>query len=234
MANDFDAVLKAAVQQQGKSVSTDGNTRGVDITRRGQLNTVNWKHELVVAGLCYRMSIGTIAAGADITLITGGGAGTTIDLDQPEGIVAVDSGWLIPISVEVACQVDIDADTEVANILVTADRSQATAAGATATVETPDNLLDGADAFAGRAFSAVTGDVTDPVHSDILAFNTIREADVTAAGAIVVNFRLEKEWDYPTILAGPCQLLVYWGGTAAVPGIASIVFAHIPTVAAFN
>lgn len=238
---EIDAILKAAVAQQNKSVGSDGTERGLDITRRGQIATTNWKHELVLAGMVYRMSIGTITAGGDITLIQGGGAGTTIDLDQPEGVVAVDSGWLIPIAFEFSAQVDMDADAEVGNVVVTADRSQATAAGATATVETPDNLLDGGAAFAGRAYSAVTADVTDPIHSDILYYKTIRAAEFISNGTatnltngIVAEFSASKEWDLPTLLAGPCQLLVYWGGTAAVNAIASLVFAHVQSSAVYS
>ena len=124
----------------------------------------------------------------------------------------------------------MDAANDQAQVLVTADRSQATAAGATATVETPDNLLDGGPAFGGRAYSIVTADVTDPVHSDILFYQTTfcRPFAAATQGVSDQTLKAQKEWSYPTLIAGPGQILIYFGGVIAVTAIGSFVFAYVP------
>ena len=224
-----------------KQISPDvitGDDKEIQLSSLGELFTVDWQERLARAGLVYSTHVGTLTAGADISMIVGGGNGTTVDSDQPELILGVDAGtFLIPIQVQVVCDVDMDADGEYGEILIFADRTQAPpTTNASGTSLTPVNLLDGGSAFAGRAWSASTADITDPVMSELLAFEYINVAEFVSNGAATnltngVSQRLVLNYEprVPSILAGPCSLVVCYGGTAAVSGMAIAKFAAVPT-----
>lgn len=228
-----DAIMKALVDNISPGAYTESTDQKLRSSRLGQLFVADWKKQLVLAGFAYRVTIGTITGGGDVSLVTGGGAGTTIDQDQPEGAIGVDAGYyLIPLEIDIACQVDLDADAEVGNIVVATDRAATVPTSVTGTVETPTNLLDGGAAFPGDAYSAITADITDPTVSEILAYKTVRASHAgTAASQNSVSLDLHYAPEAPTLLAGPCGLYIYWGGTAAVTGIASVVVAAIPEAA---
>ena len=195
--------------------------------------SADWKHQLAAAGLLYTATNQASAiGGGDVTLVVGGGNGTTIDSDQPEFIIGVDSGYyLIPIEVDVTGDMDADADGEYGSILVFADRTNAPpTTNASGTAITPVSLLDGGSAFPGRCWGGSTGDITDPVVSELLGYEYYNTADNgTAASALPQHLVFHKEFGYPRILAGPCQLVICWGGTAAVNGLCSVVVAAVPT-----
>lgn len=232
---DVNSLLKVLHRQRSAAIETDGAEARLRATRAGQLTTINWKQELVMAGKVWRVDVGTITAGGDVSLVTGGGAGTTIDQDQPEAAIGVDAGYfLIPLEVRVSCQVDLDANAEVGDIIVAVDRSAGVPTTVTGSVETPVNQLDGAEAFPGRAFSAITVDITDPTVDEILDYQTVRAAEFVSNGiatnltnGIVVPLRMLYQPQVPNLIAGPCGIYVYWGGTAAVPGIATILVAAV-------
>lgn len=212
-------------------IGVDGQLRQLRSTRSGQLFTADWKKELVLAGHVYSVTVGGISAGADVALIQGGGAGTTIDSDQPELAVGVPSGYtLIPLEFLFSGQVDLDADAEVGNVILFADLTQNIPAPviASSTLETPSNMLDGGEAFPGYAQSAVTTDITDPVLSEMLVYETIRAAETTAAGQLVARLSVDWKAETPFLMDGPCSLIACWGGTAAVSGMAKLVFACVP------
>jgi hypothetical protein len=135
---------------------------------------------------------------------------------------------LIPLEFQFSGKVDIDADAEVGNVLLFADRTQAPPSTATATVLTGNNMLDGGPAFPGRAFHTVTADITDPVLSDLLLFETVRGAEVTAAGESIVKLSAYFQPEIPHLLDGPCSVVACWGGTAAVTGLAKLIAACVP------
>ncbi len=226
-----DALLKADPKQLNFAITQDdAQPTALRSTRVGQLFTAGWKENLLLAGVCYRMTVGGITPGGDVALITGGGAGTIVDQDQPEfGIGVAEGFFLIPISVKVAAQVDLDADGEEGNIIVATDRAASIPAGPTATRETPDNLLDGGGAFPGVAFSAFTGNITDPTVSEVLDYETV-QASAGGTPATLLTERLVMNYapEIPSLLLGPASFYGYWGGTAAVAAIASIVFASVP------
>jgi len=218
--------IKAKVEQVTPSVLEAGmeNPR---MTNLGQLFTADWRQRLLLAGKLWRLTVGTFGADAEPTQIVGGGAGTTLELEMPEMLIGVDAGYsLMMVSLQVSLQSLADAASDDIQLLAIGDRSQAPVTTGTLTVETPDNLLDGGGAFPGRAFSAVTADITDPVMSDILYFQ-----QEMAAGVAVdhVRFNAVYEPAVPSILAGPCQIAVYWGGTIAVSGMGSLVVGCVPS-----
>lgn len=227
----LDSVLKGTARQRGATARGAGEQASGRFSLMDQLLTAGWREELLLAGHCYGVTVGGISAGADVSLVQGGGNGTTIDSDQPELVVGVPAGYYhIPLRCQVSAQVDLDADGEVGNILLFADTTQCVAAtGVTGTAETPVPLLGGGPESIARVWSAITGDITDPVLSHLLAFETIRAMDAgTAASQPTVNFSLNYQPLSPPILKGPCMAVLCWGGTAAVNGLATYEWAEIP------
>lgn len=192
----------------------------------GALAVGDFFASLVMRGMAYHVSIGAFS-----TPITGGGNGTVLDLDQPEGCISVPAGWaMIPLRVHVQCQVPLlAADSEEAEILVAVDRAAANAKDGTFTTEAAYNMRtnfgDSAPFFCGSAYTA---DTTDPV-LDIELARRVLLGDVqgTAANAMWTPLELLYEPLRPPILVGPCAMYLYWGGTVAVTGFAQVEFAAI-------
>jgi hypothetical protein len=230
---DIQAIINAAKSQIGISVLSPSDDR-LRMSLLGQQYVADWKHLLTAAGRMYRLSAVAPSAGDDVTEVVGGGAGTVLDLDQPEIVIGVDEGSiLIPVEFEVGLRSDLDADADQAAVLLTADRSQAVPTSVTAATHgavTPVNQLDGGPAFAGRAFVGVTGDITDPAPDEILAYKTwvIRDQGAAAA-AVLTDLNYGKQFETPLLLRGPCGIYGYWGGTVAVNGIAQVLFAAVPS-----
>ena len=199
------------------------------MTRLAQLFTANWHERLILAGRAFTLDLGTITGGTDYTALTGNAA---IDHDQPEIVIAADSGWLIPMEIDIGIAIDdMDAYDDVTEIFFIGDRTTAVASGATATIETPLNYLDGGDAFSGRCYSIVTADITDPTAADILGFKSwqlIQVASEVAGSAPFVK-TYKKKFAFPRLLAGPCSIIGYVVGTNTPTFMGSVTFAHIPT-----
>lgn len=231
---EFDVLNKILHRQASPARETDGTEARLRGSRTGALFTVNWKQDLVMQGLVYRVSVGTITGGGDVAPVTGGGNGTTVDQDQPEIAIGVDAGYfLIPLEVKVSAHVDIDADADDGDIIVAVDRTAGVPTSVTGTTVTPANQLDGGAAFPGRAFSAITADITDPTVDEILDAEHIQAAlfaDTTASNSsLAALLKLNYVPEVPNLIAGPCGLYVYWGGVAAVPGVASVLMAAVPS-----
>lgn len=224
------------VEQLSPSVLLDGNEETARMSKLGQLFTADWKTRLLLAGRVYKVHIGAITADNAITQIVGGGNGTTMDMEQPEIIVGVDAGYyMIPIEIDVMVESDTDAPDDFMEILAIIDRTNAPPTSATATVTTPINALDGGPAFPGRCFTAVTADIEDPVLDELLMYRRFEVTAVVMAGAaadeddaIVSSLSLHYEPQLPSIVAGPCSLVVMFDGAVATNGIATCTFACIP------
>ena len=229
---NLNAALSAEARQKDLSPQKDGGSLGIRASRLGQLMTVNWRQALILAGKAYNVTVGDISAGAAESLITGGGAGATIDSDQPEMAVGVPAGYyLIPMRFQCSARVDLDADAETGEILLFADTTQniPLPIAASSTVETPANLLGGGEAFPGYAQSAVTTDITDPLMSVLLLSELIRNADNgTAGSASFIRLNALYEPLAAPIFKGPCSIIACWGGTAAVTAAATFDFAAVP------
>lgn len=199
-------------------------------TRDGTLYAAPWVQALVLEGRAFHFDVGTFS-----TPIVGGGAGTIIDLDQPEAVLSIPSGTsIMPLRISVQCQPPLSAtDNDEIEILVAVDRTAAAVADGTKTAETIFNLrTDNPASSLCTATSAYTADVTDPTLGIELA-RRVSLADVqgTAATVVVREFTL----DYPLpgqhapIIVGPASLWVYWGGTVATSGFAQIEWAEFDT-----
>lgn len=192
----------------------------------GGLLSADWRQALIARGLGWHFDVGAFS-----TPITGGGAGTILDLDQPELIIGVPTGWtLVPLRISVQCQTPlIAADADECEILLAADRTAAYANDGTVTTETPTNLRS--DVTSGcplNCRSAATADITDPVLGIELA-RAVVTGDVqgTAANALWGELSLVYEPEHPMFLVGPAGLYGYWGGTVATTGFAQVEFLAI-------
>ena len=202
---------------------------GARASRDGALYSLPWKQGLVLEGRAYHFDVGTLS-----TPIQGGGAGTVLDLDQPEAILSIPSGTsILPLRVAVQCQVPaMVTDADECEILVAVDRTAAAVADGTKTAETIFNLrTDNASSSLCTATSAYTADVTDPVLGIELARRVI-VGDLASAVAQPYNMLdlvYPGEQGYAPVIVGPAMLIVYWGGTVATTGFAQIEWAEFDT-----
>lgn len=231
-------MLEAKQMVQAKQTGEGIVTQDALVIPRATLDRIpfsaDWKLALAMAGLVHQIQIGALADAAVTALIQGGGVGTTTDLDQPEFGVSVAAGWtLIPLEIDISCSADLDANDEIAEALVMADLAAAWVGDGTVTTETPNNWLTGAPSGTGcpaRCFSACSADITDPTCSRILAHELVREMAVTDTTAgVPVRLHLHYEPLVPPLMKGPTAFYGYWGGTTRVDGVASVVFAVVPS-----
>lgn len=193
----------------------------------GALATGDWIQALIARGYGYHMDIGAFS-----TPITGGGAGTIIDQDQPEGIVSVPAGHiLVPLRVDVQCQPPLNvADSEEQEILLAADRAAAWANDGTVTRETAYNMRTNvAGSGPLNCASAATANITNPT-LDIELAREVYAVDLqgTAANMLKTKLRLLYEPKHPPFIVGPAALYLYWGGTVAMAGFAQLDMLAFP------
>lgn len=224
--------LRSKAKQYQRENLTDDGVGNVAMTRAAQLFTADWKTELILAGYGYGISIGDLAnGGGDVALITGGGAGTVIDSDQPEMAVGVPTGYyMIPLFYQLSVKVDVDADAEIGNIALFADTTQniPLPIAASSTPKTPVPLLGGGPASVAFAQTTVATDITDPVCSLALGYWSVRGSEVTAAGESIVKLDALYNPDFPQIFKGPCSIISCFGGTAAVTAGGVFMWAEVP------
>lgn len=172
-----------------------------------------------------------LTAGAFSTGIVGGGAGTVLDLDQPELVIGVPAGFVLrPLFIAAQVQVAlVAADNDENEILFAVDSLGLWSGDGTYTFEEPSNLNTSyAKGSACRVGSAFTADMTttpkygaaaDPV-LDIELDRGVETFDIFSTGVSANLKRLEQRYEpqNPEWLEGPCSLLVYFGGTVATVG----------------
>ncbi|MCK9598827.1 MAG: hypothetical protein M0R06_07310 [Sphaerochaeta sp.] len=185
------------------------------------MTAFDWKFHAIREGKGFHIDIGALSTG-----ITGGGAGTVVDLDQPEGIISVAAGYvLVPLRIQVNCHMPLLAtDADECEILIAVDRAAAYAGDGTVTTETAVNMKTGASATSNATCaSAATADITDPTLGMELARKVITgDVQGTPATAIWTPLEVLYEPACPPILVGPCAIYIYWGGTVAVTGFAQV------------
>ncbi len=217
--------ILAEVKQTTTPVHSEGEEEIASMSRLGQIFTAGWKQKLLTAGKLWVISVGGMGYTGNVTIITGGGNATCIDHDQPEIAIGCPVGYfLIPVEIRVGCRTDLDGDQEVSDIIAITDRAadlQVTVP--TCTVETPLNLLDGAAAYPGRVWSAITTDITAPTVSEVLDYEAIEAAGASTGSRLKMHY----EPDVPSILAGPCAVYIFWGGDGVTTGIARVVVACV-------
>jgi len=200
---------------------TDGNFVAPRSLRDGTLAGVDWRLIKIMEGRGFHVTIGAFS-----TPIVGGGDGTVLDIDQPEGVISVPEGTaIIPIRIDVQCQTPLLAtDADESEILIAVDRASANAGDGTATAETVSNMrTDNPRTSSCTCTSAYTADTTDPVLGIELARSVITgDVQGTAATIWWGKLRCLYEPIAPPILMGPCGIYIYWGGTVATSGFAQV------------
>ncbi len=222
------------VDQIPVSVLMEGEKENIPISKMGQLFTADWHQRLALAGRVFTMPLGTITGEGSYSALTGNAKanGTSVDNDQPEIIIAIDTGWLIPIEIDIGISAtDLDAYNDYLNVLFIADRSQTVAAGESGNIITAINLLDGGDAFSGRCYDTISSDITNPVCSDVLGFRywEITQLAAEVLAHVPATFNFYKKFDIPRFLAGPCSIIGFVNGIVAPTYMGSVTFAHVPT-----
>ena len=182
--------------------------------------------ELIAQGMGRAVTVGAFSTG-----IVGGGAGTVLDLDQPELVIGVPSGYVIR-PIYISCQVQpalAVTDSDENEILFAVDSLGLWSGAGTSTAEQPSNLrtdLDkGSACRVGSAFSADMtttpkfGAAADPV-LDMELDRLTDHVDIQGTAATIWHAQLRLLYmpNFPPFLVGPCSLLVYFGGTAATIG----------------
>ena len=214
-----------------KAISFLGSRQEEDLRSvLGALNTMDWKQALVARGYGYHVDVGAFS-----TPITGGGAGTVLDQDQPEFIIEVPNGYtLVPLQflVEVAPGVQTTDDHE-AEILIAVAKDMVFDGVNPGTVEAMLNMRDLSISNSGplRAWSAFTANITNPTLDYELAHALTRENFGDATGTELVRLTLDYRPQTPPFIVGPSLVIGYFGGDIAAVGFANLDMLCIPSAA---
>ena len=181
-----------------------------------KVQTGDFLQDAVLSGYGYGITIGALT-----TPIVGGGAGTVIDLDQPELVLSVPDGTTM-LLMHVGFQLEMPADVEgeIHEIILTADRSAA--AGGLAgngTDENEFNLLTNRGSKGARvdAWSAMTSNITAPTDDFVLTRRQII-TQVLTSGILSTEFRFDFDERPAIAFVGPAAVYGYWGGIQAISG----------------
>ena len=188
----------------------------------------DWTEAMIARGFGWHVDIGAFS-----TPITGGGAGTILDQDQPEGVIGVPTGWvLVPLRILVACQVPLlAADSDESEILIAADRlANYAVGGGTVVTETPSNMRTNVTSGCPlTTVSAASGDITNPTLGIELGHAVIIGESGSDVGRNWTDLALKYEPLTPPFIVGPSALYVYFGGTVATTGFVNMDFLAIPS-----
>lgn len=192
------------------------------------LLTADWRLALLAQDFVWHADVGAFS-----TPITGGGAGTVIDLDQPEFVISVPSGkTLIPLRIDIACMPGLQTtDSHESEILLAADIAAAYDGTGTVTTETPFSLRTSTTTGCpATVVSACTADLTDPTLGYELG-HAAQFTDVQGVAATVNMYQLTLKYEplLPPWIVGPAAIYGYWGGSIAMTGFAQLDFAVINT-----
>lgn len=197
----------------------------------GVLPMSDWKQALIMRGFGWQFSVGSFATQTD-TPLTGGGAGTVMDFDQPEFCISVPAGWImVPLKILIAARPGLQTtDSHVNDILLMLDRAAKWAGDGTVTAVSPINMrTDISGGCPLVAFQAATADITDPTDSIELARVTkLTDVQGTAATVNLQELSLNYEPANPPMIVGPAGLYGYFGGSIAVVGFAHASFLALP------
>lgn len=211
-----------------RAMSFDATPAPVDLKEvLGSILGIDWKQALIARGFGWHIQVGALT-----TPITGGGAGTVLDLEQPELAINVPSGYaMIPLRIAVEAQIGLQTtDAHENEIIIGFDRTQQQTAG-TSTAETPANLRSDITASAPfTSYSAYTADgVATPVITELARKQAVTDLQGVAATLNVYQFDLVYEPLCPPIIIGPAHIAVYWGGDIALPGFAQASVLCVPS-----
>ncbi len=226
--------MDALVQQSEKYIIPDGSANKPYMSRRGELYNMDWIQAAILEGFGFMANIGSFS-----TPIVGGGAGTIVDLDQPEfGMIVPDGKTIIPIRMAIQLTTPLLAtDADEAEALVFVDTTAATVAaaldGTWANTITPKNMriaLTNKKSSTCTVKSVCSADTTDPTESiDLIHSVILGDVQGTPATALWTKHELLFEPKNPPYIVGPASVFAYWGGTVAVNGFMQFAWLEIPS-----
>lgn len=226
------AAIDTAVK--AKDFSANPSEKDLRAFFDGSLSVTDSIDALISRGMGYHVSIGAFS-----TAIQGGGAGTILDIDQPEGVVSVPANTTIRlVRVSVQCHVPLlAADADESEILLAVDRANSWDGDGTFTTEGVFNLRTdlggGTNSGPVQAASAFTADMlaggADPVLGLELARSVMTADSQTAVGVLWAKLDLLYEPKHPPFIVGPAAVYLYWGGTVATTGFAQVQFVAFPS-----
>ena len=191
----------------------------------GEQFLADWKTQLVLEGRVWSAAFGEVGA-TDITELTAGS-----NLDQPDFGISVPSGTtLIPLYINIAAKVPLDADDADAFFLVAIDTAAAYAGDGTVVSVTPINAISGETAISSVAtvFEDASADITDPTVTDIL-MAAQQQVGMTTSGVALSNLNLIYDPAFPRLLTGPAAIYGYGGGTDTVTWVGTALWAEVPS-----
>lgn len=226
--------MDALVQQSEKYIITEGSAYKPYMSRRGEQFGMDWIQAAILEGYGFIANIGALS-----TPVVGGGAGTVVDLDQPEfGMIIPEGKTIIPIRMNIQLTTPLlNADSDEAEAVCFVDTTAATVAaaldGTWANTITAKNMmiaLTNKKSSTCTIKSVCSSDTTDPTES-IDLFHSVILADLngTAANALWTRHEVLYEPKNPPYIKGPASLFAYWGGTVAVNGFMQFFWLEIPS-----
>jgi len=226
--------MEGLVQQTEKFLIPDGSAYRPYLNRRGELFTQDWIQAAILQGYGFIANVGALS-----TPVVGGGAGTIVDLDQPEfGMIIPAGTTLVPVRLGIQLTAPLLAtDADESEALAFVDTTAATVAaaldGTWANTITPKNMrvaLANKQTSLCTVKSVCSADTTDPTESIDLA-HTVITGDVngTPANALWTKNELLYEPKNPPYIVGPASLFAYWGGTVATYAFMQFFWLEIPT-----
>ena len=227
------AILKGKGRQ---STAIARESEGAEVflraLRDGSAILSNWKEAAVMGGFGYTATLGAFS-----TPVVGGGAGSTIDLDEPELIVKIPNGTsLLPLRVDATVQQGTLADREEYEILVAVDQDNTggtTTAGANTALDIHNlNTLCGkTSACTVESLHTGTMDPDPALDIELAHAVMIADGDGTEVSFEWKSLHLVYEPKNPPIINGPALLLLYYGGDTACNGFASVSWLEFPETA---
>ena len=188
--------------------------------------------DMIANGMGRLMTVGAFATGV------GGGAAAIIDIDQPQFVVGVPTGYAIrPVRISAQVQEGLAAaDNEESQILFAVDSKGLWSLDGTRTAEFASNMRTelgvGSICLTASAFSA---DMTttqpgiaaaDPVLDMELA-RAVKTTDVMGTATTVFMKALDLVYEprHAPLIVGPATLIGYWGGTVEpIGGFAQVAW----------
>jgi hypothetical protein len=226
--------MDGLVQQASKYIIPDGSANKPYMSKRGELFTQDWIQAAILEGHGYIANIGSLS-----TPIVGGGAGTIVDLDQPEfGMIIPDGKTIIPIRLAIQLLTPLLAtDADECEALAFVDTTAATVAaaldGTWANTITPKNMriaLTNRNSSTCTVKSVCSADTTDPTESiDLAHIQLTGDVNGTTANALWTKNELLYEPKNPPMIVGPASLFAYWGGTVATYAFMQLFWIELPS-----
>lgn len=227
--------MEGLVQQASKYIIPDGSANKLYASRRGELFTQDWIQAAILEGRGFIANVGALS-----TPVVGGGAGTIVDLDQPEfGMIIPDGTTIIPIRLAIQLTTPLLAtDADEVEALAFVDTTAATVAaaldGTWANTITPKNMriaLTNRNSSLCTVKSVCSADTTDPTESiDLCHIQLTGDVQGTPATALFTRNELLYEPKNPPMIVGPASLFAYWGGTVATSAFMQFFWIEIPSI----